>query len=184
MLEQEIVLRIAQGGFLCLLAEIFFAKYNEGSKNYKNNMNKIILITAVLIILGAGAFLIFKNMQNSDIFEIQGMQVRILEKGSGPASENGDTVSVHYVGTFENGSKFDSSVDRETPFSFNLGAGQVIQGWDLGVVGMKVGEKRMLTIPYTLAYGEMGYGPIPPKATLVFEVQLLEITKNTNSNNY
>lgn len=149
-------------------------------------MNKIILISAIIIILAAGAYWVFKYYQSPSVFEIQGMQIQILEKGSGLVSENGDTVSVHYIGTFEDGTKFDSSIDRGTPFSFVLGAGQVIEGWDLGVVGMKAGEKRLLTIPYNLAYGEAGYGPIPPKATLIFEVQLLEIKKNSinNTSNY
>ncbi|MDP3004005.1 MAG: FKBP-type peptidyl-prolyl cis-trans isomerase, partial [Candidatus Azambacteria bacterium] len=86
------------------------------------------------------------------------------------------TVSVHYVGVLENGTKFDSSVDRGTPFEFSLGVGQVIPGWDIGVEGMKVGEARRLTIPSELAYGSSGAGnAIPPNATLIFEVQLLGI---------
>ena len=112
---------------------------------------------------------------NSQTYDIQGMKVEILKQGTGEASKNNDKVAVHYVGTFESGEKFDSSVDRGTSFSFTLGAGQVIKGWDLGVLGMKLGEKRKLTIPYNLAYGESGYGPIPPKATLIFEIELLGI---------
>jgi len=84
---------------------------------------------------------------------------------------------VNYTGTLMDGTKFDSSLDRGVPFSFTLGAGQVIQGWDIGVAGMKVGEKRKLTIPSSLAYGDTGTpgGPIPPKATLIFEVELLGV---------
>ena len=103
------------------------------------------------------------------------MKIEILKEGTAKPAKNGDTVSVHYVGTLENGTKFDSSVDRGTPFSFTLGIGQVIKGWDLGVVGMKVGEKRKLTIPPDLAYGATGAGTIPPNATLIFEVELLDI---------
>ncbi|MCX6779187.1 MAG: FKBP-type peptidyl-prolyl cis-trans isomerase [Candidatus Magasanikbacteria bacterium] len=103
------------------------------------------------------------------------LQKEVLTTGDGTEAKNGNTVSVHYTGTFENGDKFDSSVDRGEPFSFKLGAGMVIQGWDLGILGMKVGEKRKLTIPYDLAYGESGYGPIPAKATLIFEVELLGV---------
>lgn len=116
---------------------------------------------------------------NSKNYEIQGMKVEILKEGTGEETKNGDTVSVHYTGNLEDGTKFDSSVDRGTPFSFSLGAGQVIKGWDLGVLGMKVGEKRRLTIPSELAYGETGTpgGPIPPNATLIFEVELLGINK-------
>lgn len=108
---------------------------------------------------------------------MNGLKIETLKQGAGDEAKNGDTVSVHYVGALEDGTKFDSSVDRGQPYSFLLGAGQVIQGWDLGVLGMKVGEKRKLTIPYGLAYGEAGYGSIPAKATLIFEVELLGINK-------
>lgn len=101
--------------------------------------------------------------------------IDVLASGQGTPAKAGDTVSVHYIGTFEDGTEFDSSVSRGTPFSFPLGAGMVIKGWDMGVEGMSVGEKRKLTIPYHLGYGEHGYGPIPPKATLIFEVELLGI---------
>lgn len=106
------------------------------------------------------------------------MQVTILREGSGNLAEKGDAVTVHYTGWLENDTKFDSSVDRGVPFSFILGAGEVIRGWDAGVEGMKVGEKRTLTIPPELAYGERGVpGAIPPNATLIFEVEMLGIAK-------
>jgi FKBP-type peptidyl-prolyl cis-trans isomerase len=94
--------------------------------------------------------------------------------GEGTVATKGQTVSVHYTGWLENGTKFDSSKDRDEPFAFKLGAGQVIRGWDEGVAGMKVGGVRRLTIPPHLAYGDRGAGGvIPPKATLIFEVELL-----------
>jgi FKBP-type peptidyl-prolyl cis-trans isomerase len=94
--------------------------------------------------------------------------------GDGAEAVSGKTVVVNYTGAFEDGSVFDSSVGR-APFEFTLGAGQVIAGWDQGVVGMKVGGQRVLVIPSDLAYGDNGYGPIPAKATLVFEIELLEV---------
>ena len=100
-----------------------------------------------------------------------------LTAGTGAEAVAGKNVSVHYTGTLTDGSKFDSSHDRGEPFRFRLGAGQVIQGWDQGVVGMKVGGKRRLTIPPELGYGARGFPPvIPPNSTLVFEVELLGIT--------
>ena len=106
---------------------------------------------------------------------MEDLKIEIIKKGDETKAKTGDTVIMHYTGTFEDGAKFDSSVDRDQPFSFTLGSGMVIEGWELGVEGMGKGEKRKLTVPYHLAYGENGYGPIPPKATLIFEVELLDI---------
>jgi FKBP-type peptidyl-prolyl cis-trans isomerase len=99
-----------------------------------------------------------------------------IKVGTGLEAKAGDQVSVHYTGTLTDGTKFDSSLDRNEPFQFSLGAGQVIKGWDQGVVGMRKGGKRKLTIPSELGYGASGSPPkIPPNATLVFEIELLSI---------
>jgi len=100
-----------------------------------------------------------------------------LVLGTGETAALGNDVLVHYVGRMANGVQFDSSVARRDPLDFSLGAGDVIRGWDEGIQGMKVGGKRRLTIPPELAYGEQGCGGvIPPRATLVFEVELLEVS--------
>jgi FKBP-type peptidyl-prolyl cis-trans isomerase len=106
-----------------------------------------------------------------------GLKIVEVREGHGDrAAKAGDTVVVHYTGRLTNGKKFDSSRDRHEPFSFQLGAGQVIRGWDEGIAGMKIGEQRKLIIPPDLAYGERGAPPvIPPNATLVFDVDLLGI---------
>ncbi len=105
-----------------------------------------------------------------------GLKITELNVGEGAEAASGQTVQVHYRGTLENGKQFDASYDRGTPFTFPLGAGRVIKGWDEGVVGMKVGGKRKLIIPPDLAYGSRGAGGvIPPNATLVFEVELLDV---------
>ncbi len=105
-----------------------------------------------------------------------GLKYVDLQEGQGAEAKSGQTVSVHYTGWLENGTKFDSSHDRREPFSFQLGAGQVIRGWDEGVAGMKIGGKRKLTIPAELGYGARGAGGvIPPNATLIFDVELLGV---------
>ena len=99
-----------------------------------------------------------------------------IKEGTGNEALRGKRVTVHYEGSFESGEVFDSSIERGVPFTFNLGEGEVIQGWDLGVTGMKVGGKRKLTIPPELAYGDRGVpGAIPPNSTLIFEVELLKV---------
>jgi len=105
-----------------------------------------------------------------------GLQYIEIEKGDGPAPQAGELVSVHYTGTLEDGTQFDSSLDRGQPFAFPLGKGQVIPGWEEGIALMQVGGKAKLIIPPNLAYGEQGAGGvIPPNATLIFEVELVEI---------
>lgn len=146
-------------------------------------MKKIIIILAAVIIIGVVVFMFFNKNEkqtqpNANAMNKNGVSIEIMIPGNGDEAKNGDKITVNYVGTLEDGTKFDSSIDRGTPFSFVLGAGQVIKGWDIGVEGMKIGEKRKLTIPPDLAYGSSGVaGAIPPNATLIFEVQLLSINK-------
>ena len=131
-------------------------------------LNKIftILIMGVLALQSTG----FTMADTSDL------KIEITQKGSGTEAANGMSVSVHYTGKLTDGTKFDSSLDRGTPFTFTLGQGSVIKGWDQGVLGMMVGEKRTLTIPSELGYGSAGAGAsIPPNATLIFDIELLDV---------
>lgn len=142
----------------------------------------IIVVILVVIVLSFGDN---KEVEEEIIINeevnMNELQIDVLQEGSGVEAVNGKTVVVHYTGTLEDGNKFDSSVDRGVPFEFALGAGMVIKGWDQGVLGMKIGEKRKLTIPSDLAYGPSGITLpdgtvlIPGGATLIFEVELLEV---------
>lgn len=132
-------------------------------------MKKLILAVVLGFLLPSAGALAGHSNAKVDIKE--------LKEGRGPEAVLHAKVTVHYTGWLEDGTKFDSSVDRGTPFAFTLGTGEVIPGWDMGVGGMKVGGKRQLVIPSVLAYGKEGAGGvIPPDATLKFEVELIAVT--------
>ena len=150
----------------------------------RRNQQRLILIVSVVVIVVAIGVLIYINSNKTTpttssemITTASGLQYQDITVGTGQEAKAGDTVSVHYTGYLEDGTKFDSSVDRGEPFSFTLGTGGVIAGWDEGVAGMRVGGTRKLIIPPELAYGEQGAGGglIPPNATLTFDVELLSI---------
>jgi len=133
---------------------------------------RIALAVSVLIILSMKEASMSSAAE--EITTESGLKYTDLKVGTGREAQPGDTASVHYTGWLMDGKKFDSSVDRKEPFSFRVGAGQVIRGWDEGVAGMKIGGKRLLIIPPALGYGARGAGgAIPPNATLKFEVELL-----------
>ena len=120
---------------------------------------------------------IMSDDDNKAVTTASGLKYVVINEGTGAAPKTGQTVVVHYTGTLEDGTKFDSSRDRGQPFSFKLGVGQVIKGWDEGLSTMKVGDRRQLTIPPELGYGARGAGgTIPPNATLIFDVELLKIS--------
>lgn len=140
-------------------------------------MLKIALLTALLSLVATAAMAQGPTKVEGKGKTIAGgLQYWDIKEGTGTEAKTGQKVSVHYTGWLTNGKKFDSSVDRGQPFSFNLGANEVIKGWDAGVAGMKVGGKRQLRIPPELAYGDRGAGGvIPPNATLIFDVELLGV---------
>lgn len=117
-----------------------------------------------------------QNQQNEPAMEpVTELKITDTQVGTGEEAKDGDTVFVHYTGTLTNGQVFDSSIPRGEPFSFQLGQGMVIQGWEIGIKGMKVGGKRHLVIPASLAYGDRAIGSIPANSTLIFDVELLKI---------
>lgn len=165
-------------------------------------MSKSLLISIIIIVCAVVVFLFYKKSNYvSDVYNSSSspspsqtlqptattspkttpkpidnsLKIQDLIVGTGAEAKSGKNITVSYVGTLQNGTKFDSSYDRNEPFEFTLGIGQVIKGWDLGFAGMKVGGKRKLVIPPQLAYGEKGIGPIPPNSTLIFEVELLRV---------
>ncbi len=158
---------------------------------FMSKLIKVLIIIVVLILIIAGGIYLFSkpipkqetqtNMTNptnqpSKVLSPSGeLKIEDLTIGEGEEIKSGDTVTVHYSGTLEDGTKFDSSYDRKEPFQTQIGVGKVIKGWDEGIVGMKVGGKRKLTIPPDLGYGANATGPIPPNSTLIFEVELLNV---------
>ena len=157
-------------------------------------MNTVFAVVAGVALVGVG-MLFYRSSEAQGVNEVRqvtknammqdessteaGSELKIetTKEGTGDrVVKSGDTISVHYTGRLVDGTKFDSSLDRGTPFTFTIGAGQVIKGWDEGLLGMKVGEKRMLTIPADKGYGATGAGGvIPPNATLIFETELVSI---------
>ncbi len=141
-----------------------------------------IIIIAILVILGYQSRGTEVPAQEASVGVTQGPMIEDTLVGtSTEEAKMGDTVTVHYVGTLADGTKFDSSIDRGEPFSFTIGAGQVIQGWEQGLLGMRVGGKRVLTIPPELGYGAQTVGPIPANATLKFEIELLNVVSASTS---
>ena len=169
-------------------------------------MNKTFIYAVIVVIVGvAGWFFVqkFRNsseddqadVQDSEITKVEdsddknvskegkwvklegGLQYQDVVIGTGQEAKNGDAIAAHYLGTLEDGAKFDSSYDRGQPFAFILGKGSVIKGWDIGVAGMKVGGKRKLIIPSDLGYGARGVsgGQIPPNAILLFDIELVGV---------
>jgi peptidylprolyl isomerase len=147
---------------------------------------RIAILVIILLLLAGGAYLVWSAASDNSAGNLpnlsgmtttaSGLQYKDTQIGSGDEATPGKMVSVHYTGWLQNGVKFDSSLDRGQPFTLNVGVGQVIPGWDEGLVGMKVGGKRLLVIPPELGYGAAGSPPvIPPNATLIFEVELLEV---------
>jgi len=145
-------------------------------------MNKMIIVLLVGVLIVIAVVLNSRNasqktepvvpstMQNEDKLKVED-----VKEGTGEAVKKGDIIVIHYSGTLENGQKFDSSYDRDEPFETQIGVGNVIQGWDEGVIGMKIGGKRKLTIPPSMGYGDQATGSIPPNSTLIFDLELLSI---------
>lgn len=140
----------------------------------KKNIKICVSLACLLIVLGL-ASCTKKGAETAKATSGTELVIEDLTPGSGIEATDGKNVTVHYTGTLTDGTKFDSSLDRNSPFTFTLGSGQVIQGWDQGVKGMKTGGKRKLTIPPQLGYGANAQGPIPANSTLVFEVELLKV---------
>ncbi len=150
----------------------------------------VALVVALLFFLGFNFWSSFFNSASNGQLQInnqnqmdQGLTVNVTNPGSGPSAAAGDLITVNYTGTLTDGTKFDSSYDRGTPFQFQLGQGMVIKGWDEGLMGSKVGEKLTITVPPLLGYGQSGIPDgkggyvIPPNSTLIFDIEVMAINK-------
>ena len=144
-----------------------------------------LILLGLMVVVAAAYFIFTRNTVESTEMKQQSstsqssvsskLKVEDIKIGTGKEVKSGDTIIIHYNGTLTDGTKFDSSYDRGQPFETVIGVGKVIQGWDQGVVGMKVGGKRKLTIPPDLGYGAQTVGPIPANSTLIFEVELVDV---------
>lgn len=148
----------------------------------RRNQQRLIIIVSVLVIIGAFSAVIYyssakdKQSEGEMITTASGLQYQEITVGTGQEAKNGDTVTVHYVGTLEDGTQFDSSRDRGEPFQVTIGTGGVIAGWEEGLQGMRVGGTRKLVVPPELGYGAQAVGDvIPANSTLIFEIELLSI---------
>jgi FKBP-type peptidyl-prolyl cis-trans isomerase len=165
---------------VCVLV-LVFAQFTGGKENsaIAASINQTVS-AAVTVNENDTSLIASKTMSDalSDanvITTASGLKYVELQEGTGATPSSGQKIQVHYTGTLVNGTKFDSSRDRNQPFEFNVGMGQVIKGWDEGLSTMKVGGRRQLIIPADLGYGARGIGPIPPNSTLIFDVELLAV---------
>ena len=143
------------------------------------NLRMVAIAVVIVLALSAVGYVLSKRGGGSagaEVTTASGLKYVELAEGTGATPQRGQTVTVHYTGTLTNGKKFDSSVDRGVPAEYKIGVGEVIKGWDEGIMSMRVGGKRKLTIPPNLGYGQMGRPPnIPPNSTLLFDVELLGV---------
>lgn len=170
--------KIASGSIIAGIIIVLIVLFLGGKKDSEQSQQEIALPEAVEQIPKQETQTQNETPKKSALktFKVNTMTIQVQKEGEGAAIENGKTAVVHYTGKLTDGTVFDSSIPRGTPFEFPLGAGMVIEGWEKGVLGMKVGEVRTLTIPPEMGYGARGAGAlIPPNATLVFEVELLAI---------
>lgn len=169
---------LALGVIVLVVIAIGFALFKSESSSGEANKDvdlKSLVSTPASTSLGSATESATINPSGSPM-STNGLVIEDIKVGTGDEAIPGKKITVNYKGTLTNGKQFDSSYDRGQPFSFNLGAGEVIQGWDQGFAGMKVGGKRKLTIPPELGYGQQGAGAlIPPNSTLMFEVELLKV---------
>ncbi len=150
-------------------------KSSSSRGHQKSNLPLILLLCAAALAVAFGIYWFTRNTAGKEVTTATGLKYVDAVVGTGESPSLGKTVTVHYTGRLENGTKFDSSVDRGQPYQFPIGMGEVIKGWDEGVMTMKVGGKRKLIIPPRLGYGSQDKGVIPPNSTLIFDVELLGV---------